>query len=78
LGCASRKGVSRCFSSWVDFSSGDVNPLAWPSGSRVCREMDKRFLMESKAFAFSVVDGASMLRVIEKRKLFFDEVFMSI
>jgi hypothetical protein len=34
--------------------------------------------MESKAFAFSVVDGASMLRVIEKRKLFFDEVFMSI
>lgn len=67
---ASSKGVSWCFSSWVDFSSGNVNPLAWLSESQVCSEMDKRFSVESKAFAFSVVDGASVLRVVEKRIFF--------
>jgi hypothetical protein len=50
------------------FYSGDVNHSAWPSETWVCREMDKRFTVESKAFAFSALDGASVLGVMEKRK----------
>jgi len=56
------------FSSWVFVSFGDVILLVWLSKFRVCREMDKRFTVESKSFAFSALDGASMLRVEEKRK----------
>jgi hypothetical protein len=35
----------------------------------VCVEMEKSFIVESKTFVFSVLDGASMLRVGEKRKV---------
>jgi hypothetical protein len=37
----------------------------------VSLEMERRFLMEAKSFVFSVLDGASMLRVEEMRKDFF-------
>jgi hypothetical protein len=36
-----------------------------------------RFLVESKSFVFLVLDGASVLRVEEKRKGFFNEVLLS-
>jgi hypothetical protein len=39
--------------------------------------MERRFLVESKSFVLSVLDGASVLRVEEKRKGFFSEVLLS-
>jgi hypothetical protein len=39
--------------------------------------MDKRFIVEAKTFVFSILDGASVLRVEEKRKNFSDEVVLS-
>jgi hypothetical protein len=39
--------------------------------------MEKRFTVEAKAFAFVVLDGASVLRVVEKRKRFLGEVVLS-
>jgi hypothetical protein len=39
--------------------------------------MERRFLVESKSFVLSILDGASMLRVEEKRKGFFGEVLLS-
>jgi hypothetical protein len=43
----------------------------------VCREMDKRFIIEAKTFVFAVLDGESVLRVGEKRKNFSGEVILS-
>jgi hypothetical protein len=62
--------------SLVVFFFGDVILLVWPSVIRVCSEMHKRFTVESKSFAFSVLDGASVLRV-EKRNFFLGEVVLS-
>jgi hypothetical protein len=39
--------------------------------------MDKIFLVESKAFTFSVLGGASALRVEEKRKNFLGVVLLN-
>jgi hypothetical protein len=39
--------------------------------------MERRFLVESKSFMLSVLDGASVLRVEEMRNGFFDEVLLS-
>jgi hypothetical protein len=39
--------------------------------------MDKTFLVESKSFTFSVLGGASTLRVEEKRKNFLGVVFLN-
>jgi hypothetical protein len=39
--------------------------------------MEMRFLVESKSFVLSALDGASVLRVEEKRKGFFGEVILS-
>jgi hypothetical protein len=39
--------------------------------------MERRFLVESKSFVLSVLDGASVLWVKEKRKGFFGEVLLS-
>jgi hypothetical protein len=39
--------------------------------------MDRRFLVEAKAFAFSVIEGASVLRVEEKRKFYYGAVLLS-
>jgi hypothetical protein len=35
-----------------------------------CLEVEKSFLVESKIFVFSVLDGASRLRVGEEKKFF--------
>jgi hypothetical protein len=39
--------------------------------------MEMRFLVELKSFILSVLDGASVLRVEEKRNGFFGEVLLS-
>jgi hypothetical protein len=39
--------------------------------------MEKSFIVESKIFVFSELDGASMLRVGEKRKSFSGEIIIS-
>jgi hypothetical protein len=43
----------------------------------VCVVMEKSFIVESKIFVFSVLDGESMLRVGEKRKSFSGEIIIS-
>jgi hypothetical protein len=43
----------------------------------MCFEMEKSFIVESKTFVFSVLDGASVLRVQEKRKSFFGKLMLS-
>jgi hypothetical protein len=43
----------------------------------VSLEIERRFLVELKSFVFSVLDGASVLRVEEKRKGFSGEVLSS-
>jgi hypothetical protein len=32
--------------------------------------MDRRFLVEAKSFVLSVLEGAFVLRVVQKRKIF--------
>jgi hypothetical protein len=39
--------------------------------------MERRFLMEAKSFVLLVLDGASVLRVEEKREGFFSEILLS-
>jgi hypothetical protein len=39
--------------------------------------MDKNFIVESKSFTFSVLGGASTLRVEEKRKIFLGVVILN-
>jgi len=39
--------------------------------------MERRFLVESKSFVLSVLDGASVLQVKEKRKGLFGEVLLN-
>jgi len=39
--------------------------------------MERRFLVESKSFVLSVLEGASVLRVEEKRQGFFGAVILS-
>jgi hypothetical protein len=39
--------------------------------------MERRFLVELKYFVLSILDGASVLWVEEKRKGFFGEVLLS-
>jgi len=51
--------------------------LGRPFGFWVFYEMELRFIVESKTFVFSVLEGASMLRVGEKRKSFSGEIFIS-
>lgn len=38
--------------------------------------MEKWFFVEAKTFVFSVVEGASVLRLKERRKRFSDVVFL--
>jgi hypothetical protein len=59
------------------FSGDVIFGLAWSSVLRGCCEMDKEFLVESKSFAFSVLAGASALRVEEKRKNFLGVVILN-
>jgi len=51
--------------------------LGRPLGLWVFFEMEFSFIVESKTFVFSVLDGASTLRVGEKRKSFSGEIFIS-
>jgi hypothetical protein len=39
--------------------------------------VENSFTVEAKSFAFVVLDGASVLRVVEKRKSFLGEVVLS-
>lgn len=39
--------------------------------------MDKKFIVESKSFAFLVLGGASILRVEERRKIFLGVVILN-
>jgi hypothetical protein len=39
--------------------------------------MEKRFIVESKTFVFSILDGASRLRVGEKRRTFSGEIVIN-
>jgi hypothetical protein len=59
------------------FSGDVIFGLAWSLVLRGCCEMDKKFLVESKSFAFSTLVGASALRVEEKRKNFLGVVIMN-
>jgi hypothetical protein len=43
----------------------------------VCFEMEKSFIVESKTFVFSILNGESVLRVEEKRKKISDETILS-
>jgi hypothetical protein len=52
-------------------------PLGQLLGLWVFFEMEISFIVESKTFVFLVLDGASMLRVGEKRKSFSGEIFIS-
>jgi len=52
-------------------------PLGRPLGFWVFFEMEISFIVESKTFVFSILDGASRLRVGEKRKSFSGEIFIS-
>jgi hypothetical protein len=63
-------GLGGSFSGDVIFDV--IFGLAWSSVLRGCCEMDKKFLVESKSFAFSVLAGALALRVEEKRKIFWE------
>jgi hypothetical protein len=71
VGCVSCKEVSRCYSGWVYLYLGDVNILVWTSVFWGCSKMEKKFSVEAKSFAIVVLDGASVLRVVEKRIFFF-------
>jgi hypothetical protein len=77
VGCVSRREVNQCYSGWVNLCLGDVNIQVWTSVFRRCSEMEKRFTVESKSFAFAVLDGASVLRVVEKRNKVLGEVVLS-
>jgi hypothetical protein len=77
LGCVSRREVSRCYSGWVYHCLDDVNIQVWTSVFRGCSEMEKKFSVEAKSFAFVALDGASVLRVVEKRNKFLGEVVLS-
>jgi len=59
------------------FSGDVIFGLAWSSVLWGCCEMNKKFLVESKSFAFSVLVGASTLRVEEKRKNFLGVVILN-
>jgi len=78
LGCDSRRGVcQRALGLGGSFSGDVIFGLVWSSVLRGCCEMDKKFLVESKSFAFSVLAGASALRVEEKRKNFLGVVILN-
>jgi hypothetical protein len=66
------ESVSVLFGLGGSFSGDVIFGLAWSSVLRGCCEMDKKFLVESKSFAFSVLAGALALRVEEKRKIFWE------
>jgi hypothetical protein len=67
-------GVSSC---WVSLFRRQCDFLSRPLESWVGFEMEKSFIVESKIFVFSVLDGASMLRVGEKRNSFYGEIIIS-
>jgi hypothetical protein len=52
-------------------------PLGQPLGFRLFFEMEISFTVESKTFVFSVLEGASTMRVGEKRKSFSGVIFIS-
>jgi hypothetical protein len=53
------------------------HPLGRPLGFWVFFMMEISFIVESKTYVFSVLDGLSTLRVGEKRKSFSGEIFIS-
>jgi len=53
------------------------HPLGRPLGFWVFFEKEISFIVELKTFVFSVLDGASTLRVGEKRKSFSGKIFIS-
>jgi hypothetical protein len=71
------ESVSVLFGLGGSFSGNVIFGLAWSSVLRGCCEMDKKFLVELKSFAFSVLAGASALRVEEKRKNFLGVVTLN-
>lgn len=71
------KSVSMLFGLGGSFSGDVIFGLAWSSVPRGCCKMDKKFLVKSKSFAFSILAGASMLRVEEKRKNFLGVVILN-
>lgn len=77
MGCVSRREASRCYSGWVYLCPGDANILVWTFVFRGCSEMEKKFSVEAKSFAIVVLDGVSVLRVVEKRNIFLGEVIPS-
>jgi hypothetical protein len=56
------ESISALFRLGGSFSGEVIFGLAWSSVLRGCFEMDKKFLVESKSFAFSVLARASALR----------------
>jgi len=74
----SRRGVSRWSRDCVaPFHRKCDHSLGRPLGLWVFFEMELSFIVESKTFVFSVLDGASTMRVGEKRKSFSGEIFIS-
>jgi hypothetical protein len=62
---------------WLLFVRKCDHSLGRPLGFWVFFEMELSFIVESKTFVFSVLEGASTQRVGEKRKSFSDEIFIS-
>jgi hypothetical protein len=74
-----RKGINR----WISFLGGILlrrrckSHVGWLSVFWGFLAMEKSFIVESKSFVFSVLEGASVLRVVERRKDFLGEVILS-
>jgi len=71
------ESVSVLFGLGGSFSDDVIFGLAWSLVLRGCCEMYKKFLVESKSFAFSILAGALALRVEEKRKKFLRVVILN-
>jgi hypothetical protein len=71
------ESVSVLFGLGGSFSGDVIFGLAWSSVLHGCCEMDKKFLVESKSFAFFVLARVSALRVEEKRKNFLGVVILN-
>jgi hypothetical protein len=79
----SHSSLVRDFIRWFFFFSrvSFCRCLSWLGcrvGFRGCSEMEKSFIVESKSFIFSALEGATRLKVGEKRNNFFGEFVISV
>jgi hypothetical protein len=66
------------FCVWVVFFAGHYAFILWVGLIRSgISAMERNFTVESKFFSLSVLEGASMVRVEEKRKSFFRAIVLS-